>query len=118
MKAIVLVGLPGSGKTTFGIKFANDNNFVFIDEPKSENDLLVNSNIIIASPFYCIKKNRDQIKTILEKNGYEVEFLFFENNKEKAIINCNKRKDKIINMNYWSKVYEPECNVFLKIKTN
>lgn len=55
-KAIVVVGMPGSGKTTYCNEFIKTNDYVFIDEPKSAKELKVEKNIIIASPFYCSAK--------------------------------------------------------------
>lgn len=41
MKAIIVTGTPGCGKTTFAKKFAKDNNFKYIDVKKviSDNEL-------------------------------------------------------------------------------
>lgn len=113
MKTIIaLVGLPGSGKTTYGNFLSLKLNIPFIDEPKSKNEIIYD-NLIIASPFYCIKKNRKQLLNDLKE--YKIIFVYFENNLEKALINCNKRPNKPININYWSKAYELEGKYFRKI---
>lgn len=107
-RAILVIGLPASGKTTYCINFIKQNSdFVFLDEPKSEAEIANNkySNLIIASPFFCIRKNREQIKLVLEKYNFQVEMIFFEKNKEKALINNSKRNKKI-NMDYWFNAYE------------
>lgn len=107
-KALLVIGLPASGKTTYCIDFVKQNSdFVFLDEPKSEAEIASNkfNNLIIASPFFCIKKNREQIKSVLEKYDFQVEMIFFEKNKEKALIN-NSKRNKLINMDYWFNAYE------------
>lgn len=111
-KAIVVVGIPGSGKTTYCNNFIKNNDFVFIDEPKSEKEFQnIEKNLIIASPFFCSLKNRNEIKLHLEKYGYDVSFLFFEKNLEKAKINCDKRPNKKININFWFNYYEIDDNI-------
>lgn len=117
MKAIVVVGLPGSGKTTFCNEFIKSNDYVFIDEPKNKNfiEKYKNSNLIIASPWFCSINNRKQIKTDLEEFNYTVSFIYFEKNYNKAKINCEKRLNKKINLDFWFNFYEPEGNNFMEI---
>ena len=102
MKIYILVGLPASGKSTYGIKLADKLKCRFIDDISLYNriDILKNSiklkeeNIVISDINLCKSNDRENCKSWLERNakGYEVEFIFFENNPKACLTNSNMRR--------------------------
>ena len=121
-KIILVIGLPASGKTTWSKKYAHENNFILIDDPKSfENDILPylkqDKNLIITDPHLCNKKVLDKaIEKILSIKDCIIEKVFFENDKDKALKNALTRKDKKVEsfIKELSKIYDPE-RIDLKI---
>ena len=95
-KIIVLVGLPGCGKTYYGNKIKNDQ-IIFIDDIKTfkeiENNYNKYDNFIMSDSHLCLKKNRDKAYKILKNMFSKIEFIFWENDLEKAWNNVVKRND-------------------------
>ena len=91
MKAILIIGLPASGKSTYieeirqGAEVLDD--FVGRDLPRVER-------LIIADPYLCKERIRLAMKSALELMGYSVEEIFYENNPEQCHINAETRPDK------------------------
>ena len=96
------MGLPGSGKSTLG-KELESQGYLFIDDVSLcglgsfwyaiEQDV---NKIAIADVFLCRKKDIKKCRSlfsILTKCGYELEWVFFENNVEKCLKNVEKRND-------------------------
>lgn len=96
MKITIIVGLPGSGKTTYGNTlegvFIDDLSIVGLDilqkEIKSSTP-----HIIISDVFLCREKDRSLAQIWLQQNApeYEVDWIFFENNPEKCRNNVKRR---------------------------
>ncbi len=83
-RAILIVGLPGSGKTFLGKRFETKG-FYLIDDPKDLSFLSLNKNkIVIADPHLCSEKNRTIAIDKLKKLGYHVKALYFENRPDKC----------------------------------
>ena len=95
-KVLIIVGLPGSGKTTFGKK---QKDAFFIDDIKDKNEIekAINNKhqfVVISDPYLIFEKNRISAKKHLLGLGIkEIEWIFFENNKEKCLKNVKKRND-------------------------
>jgi|ERR1035437_168207 uncharacterized protein YceK len=102
-----IVGLPGSGKTFLANKMASSlkNNYwpkvCIFDDIKNILDLPENDvfdTIIIVDPYFCLTDVREMADAFLT-NKYSssftpvVEWLFFENNKEKCLKNVKHRDD-------------------------
>lgn len=101
---ILLIGLPGSGKTTWARKLNNesDNKFRIIDDPKNfELDIksYLNDNLIIVDPNLCFEVNRiNAINKIKELSpDSKIDCIYFENNPEKCLINAERRGGKKVN---------------------
>lgn len=95
MKIALIIGMPGSGKTTLGRSFP-----CFIDDITADGleELKAAINrkeqvIAVADCYLCFDKTRANAVKWLTKNAveYKIEFIFFENNKEKCIRNVNRR---------------------------
>lgn len=108
-KIILLVGLPGSGKTTIGNALVNDaspiGSTLFIDDISIITNnakeylhslILENiSQIIISDVYFSQEHVRDAAsKTIQEVfPNTPIEYFFFENSVEKCLFNVEKRKE-------------------------
>lgn len=103
MKIIILVGNCGSGKTYYihhsGI--LNDlNDPLVIDDPMFESDIQLLKNaleygrdVIVADPWFCISKNLQKMCKLIP-NKYEREIIYFENDLENCLANCQRRRMK------------------------
>jgi hypothetical protein len=106
MKIIMLVGLPGSGKTTLGNIMMSraglsSPDFIFLDDitifgglASLEEAISFGwNNIIVADVFLCRTSDRTKAVQWLKKNavGYEVELVYFENAPEKCRANVLRR---------------------------
>lgn len=105
---ILLIGLPGAGKTTLGKQLLlnySDKEALFIDDiSKVTNSAIeylskINNNIktiIISDVFFCDKKVLDSAILIINEvfPNCKINKLYFENNKDKCIKNIYLRKEK------------------------
>ena len=114
MKATLIIGLPGSGKTYLGNKLSQN----FIDDPKTK-PVPSGDNLVIADPHLCLTKNLEAAITYLESLGYNVSCIYFENNPKQCIENVLARNDGrqvLSTIDFYSKLYKvPENVVPLKV---
>jgi ABC-type dipeptide/oligopeptide/nickel transport system ATPase component len=120
-KIIILVGLTGCGKTTYGNSIMDEKSF-FIDDIKSIDEIKVASSfetVILADPHLCIEKSRKSLIKYLNDNypEVEIEFKYWENNLDKCWENVKLRNDgRIIDFyfaKYLSENYNPPKIDFL-----
>ena len=121
---LILVGLPASGKTIYGLNLAKRNNCLILDDPQSINDILnfisKENKGIICDPLMCLKSMRDDLikKSKLKfSNSKKIKFIYFENNPNKCLINDLKRnKQANLDILYFSSLYHiPKNSNVLKI---
>jgi hypothetical protein len=120
MKCTCLVGLPGSGKTYHGIRLGK-RDIIFLDDIKDLRPIYTltkqKEDIIIADVNFCETMCRVSADNVLKGLGYEVEWIFFENNKEKCIRNINRRyqsgdtRDVMTTLKIMSEVYKVPENI-------
>ena len=97
--AVLIIGAPGSGKTHLAQKAYQPLGFVLFDDPKPGDTFLIEKytgrNIVITDPFLCDSKIRELCIQFLEKKGWEVSCVYFENNPEKCekLLKWRKRND-------------------------
>lgn len=85
-KAILIVGLPGSGKTHLAkAKYVSDG-YILIDDPNvlPTKDGILFKNVVVADPHLCREDVRNNCIRFFEDVGYTVECIFFENSPEKC----------------------------------
>lgn len=96
-KAILIIGLPGSGKTFLANSEYVPKGYNLVDDPKDRNLILnyikQNKNIVITDPHLCNPQNRKKAIDYFNIFGYQVECIFFENNVEKCQKNLIFRND-------------------------
>ena len=117
----LIIGLPGSGKTTIMNKFKRA---YLIDDMTSISQLPSSKTkrIAISDPYFCRATVLGSGISILEQKYPEhvIKFIEFENDKHKAIHNANKRKGKKVKklIEQLSKEYKPKSKNTLDIKTD
>jgi broad-specificity NMP kinase len=99
-KVIFIVGLPGSGKTTYAKSIMDDTCFL-IDDPIRDNTLFAQaveadkSNVIICDPL-LIGKEPERIQNIIMNHfgpNLDFEWIYFENDPHAAWNNHLKRNE-------------------------
>jgi len=104
---ILLVGLPGCGKTTYGHMLTKSiSNSVFYDDiditlqtnlNKIRTDILNNKKVIVANPRFCVKEEYDnfiQKVNLVNRNESIITYCFLPN-KAKSIANIKMRETQI-----------------------
>ena len=99
-KIIVIVGLPGSGKTYLGKKLTEDTGFEFLDDvTKTQMGRLKalldeGKSCIVSDPNLVIEPIRKSAAEYLAKfPNLEIEWIFFENNPKQCMNNVTRRND-------------------------
>lgn len=103
-KIFAIVGLPGSGKTTLGNKWADEFKLQFIDDPKTSKEnrreevlALVRggNSFILSDIFLCDPQVRSRFEATVKEidPGAAVHYFFFENNTTKCLANVAARND-------------------------
>jgi predicted kinase len=86
--AILIVGLPGSGKTHLANTKYVPKGFLLLDDPRTKDELIehlrTGVDLVITDPHLCKHNFRNIAKDLLESWSYQVEFVYFENNPEKC----------------------------------
>jgi predicted kinase len=114
MKVILLIGLLGSGKSTYGKSFIKENVYFFDEDLSKINNIPVNAEIVIfAHPLFCIKEKLNQFK---EKISCKIEEIYFENDPEQCLKNTKNRDGKpcYSSITYLTKQYIIPNNAYIK----
>ncbi len=95
MKALLLIGLPGSGKSHLANERYRGWEWVIIDDPtdKALIKRCRDFNLCICDPHLCDEGKRNKCIQYLEQLGYCIECKYFENDEEKCRKNIEFRND-------------------------
>jgi hypothetical protein len=100
-KVILVVGLPGSGKTTYARNHLMTDDTFLIDDPNRDTTLFDQaeasgkSNVVICDPLLILKEP-EHIEAFLKKRygeSIDFEWLYFENDRDSAWSNHCKRNE-------------------------
>ena len=83
-KAVLIIGLPGSGKTHLAkTKYVD---YTLLDDPNVLPTMsgILFKNIVVADPHLCKESVRNSCIRFFEDVGYIVECIYFENNPDKC----------------------------------
>lgn len=95
MRITLIVGLPGSGKTTLAKSMEGH----LVDDPDQRLDMLITpapAHLIITHPYLCV---RESLKTLIiylsvYYSGVTPKIIYFENDPKQCMINARKRVNK------------------------
>lgn len=101
MKLTVIVGLPGSGKTHLG-KELEAQGALLIDDISINGGLdrlskvVGHPHIVITDPNLCISQDKQAAERMLPNicPGYEIEWIFFQNDSKACLNNILHRQNK------------------------
>ena len=94
-RVILICGLPGSGKTDLAYKLKKPSSIVIDDIARIEDlrDALAKNpdEVIVTDPAFC----NTQVRELATKKllGYDIEWIFFENDPVKCKVNVDHRND-------------------------
>ena len=93
---LLLVGLPGSGKTHLGNNYL-ESGWYFFDDPKSLEEIRsaieMGLPVVIADPHFCLTNRRETAQKLLEAWGATVKCVFFKNEPVQCAKNVRRRDD-------------------------
>jgi hypothetical protein len=111
---LIIIGLAGSGKTTYFHKNLSDKYELYDDFISNffDGEIIekINENICLIDPRLCdieiFKKYMIEIEKFIDKS--QIKLLLFENNPEKCLINSQFRKNKNVSkmIEFYSKKYD------------
>ena len=113
MKVTIIIGLPGSGKSYLIDKIARNHTILddFVSPEKIHMALSLRDDVIMADPYLCEPDILKKVIKIVEIYTSDIEYIYFENNKEKAIANAENRGRGVKGLiHQLSTVYTPPEN--------
>ncbi len=112
VKAVFIVGLPGSGKTHLALHEYVPQGFVLVDDPgrysEIEAAIALGKDLVLTHPLFTMASNRRLAEREFAEHNFEIEWVFFENNPDRAETNLKHRNDDRgpINTRAFSRLYE------------
>lgn len=113
MKVIIIIGLPGSGKSYLIDRIAKQHTILddFVSPDKIHMAMSLNEDVIMADPYFCEEDILRKAIKIVEVYTTDIEYIYFENNKEKAIANAENRGRGVKGLiHQLSTIYKPPEN--------
>lgn len=106
---VVIVGLPGSGKTNAAQNYSDFLDYIVFDDVGNDEYMMNKlysyltywkdldndwrSGVVVTDTFLCEPKNRSSFQKKLNEYGLRPTWLFFENDPEQCIKNVQNRND-------------------------
>jgi len=93
VKVTIIIGLPGSGKSYLISKMKKKHTILddFVSPDKIHMALSIGDDVIMADPYFCEPDILAKAIKIVEIYTYDIRYIYFENNKERAIANAENR---------------------------
>ena len=113
MKVTIIIGLPGSGKSYLINRIAKQHTILddFVSPDKIHMALSLGNDVIMADPYFCEKDILAKAVKIVEVYTSNIEYIYFENNKERAIANAENRGRGVKGLiHQLSAIYKPPEN--------
>lgn len=111
---LIIIGLAGSGKTTYFHKYLSNKYKLFDDFISNffNGEIIenINEDICLIDPRLCdyeiFKKIMNEIETYIDRT--QINLILFENNPDRCLINSQMRKNKNVDkmINIYSKKYD------------
>jgi len=111
-QVVLVVGLPGSGKTHLAVMDYVTRGYVLVDDPKDMGVIIeairIHDKVVMTDPHLTRESVRRAAYQWLEARGCEVTAVYFANDPEKAAKNVDQRRDGRgpINVMTFSRFYE------------
>lgn len=111
VKVVIIVGLPGSGKTTYAESAYPD--FRLMDDPAGPHEIPedIHENIVVTSPFFCREGALNHVMKLVSDRvpDADLSVIYFENDPEQCLLNSKRRLDKPVEnlIRDLSEVYHP-----------
>jgi hypothetical protein len=118
---IIVVGLPGSGKSFYCRKISKKLKIPILDDPKTLEDVINFFNQrpcgAICSPLFCSPSFRKKLRHKIAGFGIKLKWIFFEKNLKQCLINDSKRKNQAQwDIEFFNSIYRiPSQNKTLKV---
>lgn len=100
IKAILIAGLPCSGKTFLAKQLSEELDLILIDDPKNidiynyiSNLIDNNQGFVISDPNFIFSNIRNKLNNFLKGFNINIEWIYFENNPEQCLKNIPLRND-------------------------
>lgn len=106
--AIILVGLPSSGKSEYIEYIRKDTFKVYDDELVNLEDIPLEDSII-AHPILCLGPTRNSVITKLSDRGFSIRVFYFQKDLKKCIDNAKRKPGKNVLglLHFLHRMYEP-----------
>lgn len=113
MKVTIIIGLPGSGKSYLIDRIARQHTILddFVSPDKIHMALSLGDDVIMADPYFCEPDILAKAVKIVEVYTSNIEYIYFENDKEKAIALAENRGRGVKGLiHQLSVIYKPPEN--------
>lgn len=114
MEVILLVGMPGSGKTHYGNELVKETGYLFLDDLKDKElfvaALKARKSVVVADPWLCLPDILDSALKISRVHTEAIQVIYWKNDLQQCLRNVETRNDgrKVdVMLKHLAKTYSP-----------